>query len=141
MSWFKWNGVCIDCAPSDFERMISFYVGLFGIEVLDKEESWAMVGDSAAGMNINIQAEAWYAAPIWPEQPDRATKMMHLEIEVDDVPAAVDRVVSLGGQKAPIQPSDRDPTSLRVMLDPAGHPFCLWSRRTPAESAPYWHDR
>ena len=25
------------------------------------------------------------------------------------------------------QPENRDGNKLRVMLDPAGHPFCLWS--------------
>lgn len=51
--------------------------------------------------------------------------MMHLEVLVDDVRAAVGRVIRLGGAEADRQPPDRDPDGLRVMLDPAGHPFCL----------------
>ena len=139
--WFKWNGVCIDCAPSDFEAMVAFYRDLFGIEVLDKEPRWAMVGDPDAGMNINIQAEDWYVAPVWHEQADAPAKMMHFEIEVGDVAGAVARAISLGAREAPNQPTDRDASTLRVMLDPAGHPFCLWSRSTPSDGAPYWHDR
>lgn len=53
--------------------------------------------------------------------------MMHFEVQVDDVDTAVEMVVSLGGQQAEPQPPDRDRRTLRVMLDPAGHPFCLWS--------------
>lgn len=139
--WFKWGGVCIDCAPGEFENMIAFYTGMFGIKVLDKEERWAMVGDPAAGMAINIQAEDWYVAPIWPEHVDAQTKMMHFEIEVDHVERAVARAVSLGAREAPNQPADRDLNTLTIMLDPAGHPFCLWSRQTPSDTTPYWHDR
>jgi catechol 2,3-dioxygenase-like lactoylglutathione lyase family enzyme len=139
--WFKWNGVCLDCAPAHFEEMVSFYTGMFGIEVLDKEERWAMVGDRSAGMNINIQAEDWYAPPIWPERGAEPTKMMHFEIEVDDVERAVARATSLGAREAPNQPPDRDQSRLRVMLDPADHPFCLWSRQMPSDDVPYWHDR
>lgn len=140
-AWFKWNGVCLDCSPAEFEDMIAFYQGMFGIQVLDKEERWAMVGDPDAGMNLNIQAEDWYEPPNWPEQGGAQTKMMHFEIEVNDVEQAVAQATSLGAREAAKQPSDRDPSSLRVMLDPAGHPFCLWSRQKPAHSIPYWHDR
>ena len=52
------------------------------------------------------------------------TKMLHFEILVDDVDAAVAYAKSLGATE-PEQPADRDPAQLRVMLDPAGHPFCL----------------
>lgn len=121
--------------------MISFYRDTFGIQVLDKEERWAMLGDPAAGMNINIQAEDWYVPPIWPERGDAQTKMMHFEIEVNDVEHAVVRAISLGAREAPSQPTDRDLSALRVMLDPSGHPFCLWSRNAPGDSSRYWHDR
>ena len=53
--------------------------------------------------------------------------MMHFEIEAPDVPAAVAHATSLGATEAGWQPPDRDQATLRVMLDPAGHPFCLWS--------------
>jgi hypothetical protein len=52
--------------------------------------------------------------------------MMHFELLVDDLEAAVDLVVDAGGTEASPQPLDRDPRRLRVMLDPAGHPFCLF---------------
>jgi hypothetical protein len=52
--------------------------------------------------------------------------MMHFEVLVDDLEAAVEQVLRGGGTEAPHQPEDRDPTRIRVMLDPAGHPFCLF---------------
>jgi hypothetical protein len=47
---------------------------------------------------------------------------MHLDIEVDDLDAAVAYAVECGAELASFQPQD----DVRVMLDPAGHPFCLY---------------
>jgi hypothetical protein len=78
------------------------------------------------GIGMNIQAEEAYAPPVWPERPGHQAKMMHFEVMVDDLDAAVRIVLDWGGSEAPHQPTDRDRTRLRVMLDPAGHPFCLF---------------
>jgi glyoxalase superfamily protein len=48
--------------------------------------------------------------------------MMHLEIRVDDLRAAADQAVALGATLAVFQPQE----DVRVCLDPAGHPFCLY---------------
>ena len=47
---------------------------------------------------------------------------MHLDIEVDDLDAAGARAVAAGATLAGYQPQD----DVRVYLDPAGHPFCLF---------------
>ena len=52
--------------------------------------------------------------------------MMHFEILVDDLDAAIADAVEAGARVADHQPADRDPSLLRIMLDPAGHPFCLF---------------
>ena len=119
------NAVCIDCA--DAEDIAEFYVRLFGWEVLAGGGNWIKVGARAGGVELNIQSEDWYEPPVWPEQPGALTKMLHFEVETDDVPAAAAYAVALGAREAAPQPEDRDPATLRVMLDPAGHPFCLWS--------------
>ena len=48
--------------------------------------------------------------------------MMHLDIEVDDLAAAGAHAIAAGATLADFQPQDH----VRVYLDPAGHPFCLW---------------
>lgn len=48
--------------------------------------------------------------------------MLHPEIRVDDLHAAVRHAVDCGATLAAYQPQD----DVRVCLDPAGHPFCLW---------------
>ncbi len=124
---FTWNAVCIDCAPDDFESVVALYRDMLGMHVYSKEPRWAAMGHSGGGMDILVQAEDWYVRPVWPERVPEPPKMMHFEIQVDDVDAAVARTIELGASEASPQPADRDPSRLRVMLDPAGHPFCLWS--------------
>jgi Glyoxalase-like domain len=47
---------------------------------------------------------------------------MHLDIEVDDLDAAIAHATELGATVATHQPQEH----VRVLLDPAGHPFCLY---------------
>ncbi len=126
-TWWRWNAICIDCALDDFQSVVTFYRELLGLRVADIDGRWAKLVSSAGGMEINVQAEDGYAPPVWPETGSERAKMMHFEINVGDVPVAVVRALSLGAREAAQQPADRDQSKLRVLLDPAGHPFCLWS--------------
>jgi predicted enzyme related to lactoylglutathione lyase len=127
----EWGGICLDC--SDAEEMARFYGEVFGWEVTGRDEpdtrlggaGWICMSGPAGGPSVSFQAERWYVPPAWPEVAGAQTKMMHFEDDVDDLDAAVQLVVRAGGRVAPTQPQDRDPATLRVMLDPAGHPFCL----------------
>jgi hypothetical protein len=47
--------------------------------------------------------------------------MMHFDFQVDDLDSAVAEAVALGATLAAYQPQE----NVRVLLDPAGHPFCL----------------
>jgi catechol 2,3-dioxygenase-like lactoylglutathione lyase family enzyme len=117
----RWTGVCIDC--SDAEEMAAFYGRLFGGEVSARDgRGWIAMRDPGGGVGLNIQADPAYRAPVWPEQPDGQDKMLHFEIEVDDLDAAVAFAVDAGARVADYQPQ----ANVRVMLDPAGHPFCLY---------------
>ena len=61
-----------------------------------------------------------YRAPSWPE--DELPKQMHLDLAVDDLQAAEADALALGAVRASVQPA---PDRYIVLLDPAGHPFCL----------------
>jgi catechol 2,3-dioxygenase-like lactoylglutathione lyase family enzyme len=121
-----WKGICIDC--SEAPPMARFYEGLLGFEVHEVGPRWAQLFDPAGGVHINIQGEEWYRPPTWPETPRELTKMLHFEVQVDDLEQAVARAVEFGGTEAPWQPPDRNRERLRIMLDPAGHPLCLFVR-------------
>ncbi len=117
----RWTGVCIDCA--DAEELATFYGRLLGWEITDRDgEGWIAMRDPDRGVGLLFQAEAAYRAPRWPERADGQDKMLHFEIQVDDLDAAVAHAVELGARIADHQPQSR----VRVMLDPAGHPFCLY---------------
>jgi catechol 2,3-dioxygenase-like lactoylglutathione lyase family enzyme len=121
----QWTTVCIDC--TDAERLADFYCHLLGWQVKARDgHGWVQVGDPNGGVGLNFQAEDWYQPPTWPEQHGGQAKMLHFEILVDDMDAAVSHATAAGATVAPHQPPDRDQSGLRVMLDPAGHPFCLF---------------
>lgn len=120
-----WTTLTIDC--SDAEALGTFYSALFGWEITDRHGAgWLQLRHPNGGVGLNVQAEQSYKPPIWPDEPGHQAKMMHFEVLVDDLDAAVGVVVRNGGSEAPHQPLDRDPARLRIMLDPAGHPFCLF---------------
>jgi catechol 2,3-dioxygenase-like lactoylglutathione lyase family enzyme len=112
--------VCIDCA--DAHAMADFYGRLLGWEVTFREPNWVLMRDPAGGTGLSFQAEVGYRAPEWPDQPGGQDKMLHLDIEVDDLESAVAHALASGARLAEYQPQSR----VRVLLDPAGHPFCLF---------------
>jgi catechol 2,3-dioxygenase-like lactoylglutathione lyase family enzyme len=118
--------VAIDCA--DVAPVARFYERLLGFRVVDIDPPrWAQLVDPESGIHLNVQAEPWYRPPVWPEQDGRQTKMLHFEVEVDDVAAAVARAVDAGGSEAHWQPPDRDGDRIRIVFDPAGHPLCVFA--------------
>jgi hypothetical protein len=121
----RWVGVAIDCADAGpvarfYERLLGFVMGDFD------PPQWAQLWDPAGGVHLNIQGETWYEPPTWPERAGEQAKMVHFEVEVEDLDAAVHTALEAGGTEATWQPPDRNPERIRIMLDPAGHPLCLF---------------
>jgi catechol 2,3-dioxygenase-like lactoylglutathione lyase family enzyme len=86
---------------------------------------WAQLkttGDNGT-ITLNFEYERVYEPPVWPSETGRQQIMEHLDILVDDLPAAVAWALECGAIEAAFQPQD----DVRVMLDPAGHPFCLFT--------------
>jgi catechol 2,3-dioxygenase-like lactoylglutathione lyase family enzyme len=109
----------MDCA--DAEAMADFYGRLLGWTVTYRDRDFVLMQDPAGGTGISFQEEEWYREPVWPERPGEQTKMIHLDIKVDDLEAASEHALAAGARLAAHQPRP----DLRIMLDPAGHPFCL----------------
>jgi hypothetical protein len=63
-----------------------------------------------------------YIPPVWPAAEGRQRMMMHIDIAVDDLAAAVAEAIERGATLAEFQPQE----DVRVLYDPAGHPFCLY---------------
>lgn len=105
----------------DPRALAAFYVSLLGGEVVDDEGGWVVV-QLPGGLRLAFQEEADHVPPVWPAVPGEQHMQVHLDIAVDDLAAAPARAVSLGAREAAFQPQD----DVRVMLDPDGHPFCLF---------------
>lgn len=121
-----WTTVCIDC--DDADRLADFYCRLLDWQVTARDgRGWVQARDPDGGVGLNFQSEPGHRPPVWPEQPGEPTKMLHFEIMVDDLERGLARALECGATQAAWQPPDRDPDRLRIMLDPAGHPFCLFT--------------
>lgn len=119
---------------ADPRRLAAFYAGLLGWTVAvseparpdsPAEDGWVILRPTSGDIALSFQYERHYTPPVWPGMPDAPQMMAHLDIAVDDLDAAVDYACSLGATQADHQPQD----DVRVMLDPAGHPFCLYPGR------------
>jgi catechol 2,3-dioxygenase-like lactoylglutathione lyase family enzyme len=114
------TGTNID-AP-DANALADFYRRLLGWTTRVEEPGWVILRAPEGGQSLSFQTESRYVRPIWPAGPGDQQMMMHLEIKVDDLPGAVAHAVSAGATLPDFQPQD----DVRVCLDPAGHPFCLY---------------
>jgi catechol 2,3-dioxygenase-like lactoylglutathione lyase family enzyme len=116
-----WFGVVLD-AP-DASELAHFYERLLGWRLYKDAPEWATLAPSdEAGYNVSFQQERNYVRPVWPSEAGAPLMMMHLDLEVDDLDEAVTHAVDAGAELAAYQPQD----GVRVMIDPAGHPFCLY---------------
>jgi catechol 2,3-dioxygenase-like lactoylglutathione lyase family enzyme len=120
--FLKLQTVNIDCA--DAEEMARFYGRFLGWPVSYRDDDFILMRDPEGGTGLSFQAREDYVPPVWPEQPDAQDKMIHLDIRVDDLEAAVEHAQASGARLAGYQGRE----DLCVMLDPAGHPFCLFTR-------------
>ena len=113
--------VNIDCADAD--ATAAFYSRLLGWPITHRDADFVLLRDPGGGTDLSFQARRDYRSPLWPEQPEGQDKMMHLDIRVEDLAAAVAHALAAGARLAAYQARD----DLRVLLDPAGHPFCLFT--------------
>jgi len=104
--------ISLDCA--DPQRLADFYR-----ELLGGRELWARpssVGIEVDGVVLVPQRVAGYRPPVWP-----GASIVHLDLTAGDIAAAAERARALGATEPAEQPDPR----WQVLLDPAGHPFCL----------------
>lgn len=128
---FRLSGPTIDAA--DPLRLARFYERLLGWSIVEQEGggrgsegdgAWAKLRSPDGFLKIEVQHEPAYVRPTWPPTPQAGNQlmMMHLDIGVSDLDAAVAWAEGCGAEPADHQPQD----GVRVMIDPEGHPFCLF---------------
>jgi hypothetical protein len=108
--------VALDCAEP--RPLAEFWAALVGGEVvLETDEHCIVRTDTLHLAAVRVPD---HRPPSWPD--GEVPKQMHLDLAVTDLPAAVEEAVRLGARPSPRQ---AEPQLWRVLLDPAGHPFCL----------------
>ena len=82
-----WVGVVLNAA--DARTLACFYRDLFGWSLAADEPDWCTMPIPEARANLAFQTEALYEPPTWPAMIWRQQMMMHLDIGVTDLEAAV----------------------------------------------------
>ncbi|USQ80353.1 VOC family protein [Ornithinimicrobium faecis] len=130
-------------------ELADFYGRLLDAEVAVSEgprqgepasAGWAQIraAEGSVAMTLNFEWDEHYAPPVWPtphaaapgaagsggasgtRRPQQA--MAHLDLWVDDLDEAQVWAIECGATTHAHQPQE----TVRVMLDPHGHPFCLF---------------
>jgi hypothetical protein len=112
-----WIALTIDCA--DVKALAEFYVAGLGAEIRHRSDDVTFL--ELQGLPINLREVGAYRPPTWPSSD--VPMHTHFEIVVHDPDNAAARLHQFGARLADYQ--DPQDSNLIVMLDPAGHPFCL----------------
>jgi hypothetical protein len=114
----RWHGLIIDCP--DPSGLASFYEQLMGMQRIQDEGDWVVIGDAPDRPGIAFQRAPDHRPPRWPD-PEHP-QQMHVDVRVDRLDLGEQQVLTLGARRLS-GGGDR----FRVFADPAGHPFCLVS--------------
>lgn len=120
--------ICLDC--DDPAGLAAFWAALLGGEVVPEGDDVVVVGNK--GTPLAAVRVPGYQPPTWPGGTIQKQLHLDLAVGVGELDAAEAEAIRLGASRADEQPR---PGRWRVMLDPAGHPFCLcdWSQPLPAD--------
>ncbi|GHB55017.1 glyoxalase [Streptomyces cirratus] len=113
----RYAAVTFDCPdPAELAR---FYGDALGLPVAYSSDDFVLLGqEGSAGLGFSRLAD--YRRPTWPDPSQE--KQAHIELGVDDLEVAQAWLLALGAVEPTVQP---EPDRWRVLLDPAGHPFCI----------------
>ena len=106
-----------DCP--DALALADFYNSIIGGDLVPgDDDGWVEVHTPTG--RLAFQQIGDHRRPTWPggDVPQQG----HIDIDVQNLDGAEAAVLRLGAEMADTQPS---PDQFRVMIDPAGHPFCL----------------
>ena len=111
-------GIAFDCPNAD--ELADFYVNLSGWDKEISSDEWVGIR-TPQGILFVFQTVENYVPPVWPWKDGEQQQMAHMDFKVDNLPEAEEHALRCGAKKADVQYYDTS----TVMLDPAGHPFCL----------------
>jgi hypothetical protein len=109
--------ISLDC--DDPGPLSTFWAELLGGEITVTSKNNHVVEVDRTLLLVAMHVEN-YVPPTWPH--GSVPKQVHIDLDVDDLPKAEERALSLGAVRAESQSA---PEHFLVFFDPAGHPFCL----------------
>ena len=112
--------IIIDCA--DPGPVAHFYLDAAGAELVHDDPDGVWVRFS--GNDVIFRKVDGYRPPSWPLSDEQLP--VHFDFSVDDMASARARLCELGARESEFQPHDA--ALLVVMVDPAGHFFCIGPR-------------
>ena len=121
----KLGAIVIDSDNS--EKLSKFYQKLLGwtleCQMFEGEKWFVVKSKTGDGMPLVFQQVDNYKKPKWPSVDELQQQMLHLDFYVksDNFESELKHAVSCGAVLSEIQLSK----SWKVLLDPAGHPFCI----------------
>ncbi|MBA3783362.1 MAG: VOC family protein [Nocardioides sp.] len=107
----------------DPRGLAEFYCTLLGWAVWESAPDWVRIGPRSGTGGLSFQLEESHVPPAWPAGPGDQQMQVHLDIAVSNLASGVAAAQGLGASLADQQPQP----DVRVLLDPAGHPFCLFA--------------
>jgi len=114
--------VIIDCPEPG--RLAAFYSELLGEPVTYASDDFVVIAADERTSGLAFQLAPNHRSPTWPD--NAVPQQIHLDVMVDDVAAASERVLAIGARR--LGPADSSDHAYAVFADPAGHPFCLIPR-------------
>ncbi|MEO6501828.1 MAG: VOC family protein [Jatrophihabitantaceae bacterium] len=121
----------ISLNTTDPATLAEFYGRLLGLHRVYERPDGSVIAMSDGRIALTAMFAADHIPPTWPDPGQQ--QQLHLDVAVTDLPTAVARAVQLGAVEARHQPM---PDVWRVLLDPAGHPFCLTTATGGLDLAP-----
>ena len=116
-----WWGAVLD--STDPQALARFYADLLGWRITSDKPDFCTLNPEDGVAYLACQLSPDYVRPVWPNAAGEQQMMLHLDFEVTDLERAVEYATGLGAELLPHQPQD----DVRVMADPDGHPFCLYT--------------
>jgi catechol 2,3-dioxygenase-like lactoylglutathione lyase family enzyme len=116
--------ITLDC-PNPL-RLARFYQKITGWELFASNDDFiVLAGDD--NVRLDFQRVTNHQPSPWPDPA--APRRVHLDFRVEHLDQAEAHLLNLGAVRPDFQPGGQ---RFRVLLDPAGHPFCLATKEAAA---------
>ncbi|MEU0539889.1 VOC family protein [Nocardia sp. NPDC005978] len=112
----RFGAIALD--SDDPQGLAAFYRALLGFDLYYESDDLIVL--QGEHMMLTVERVAGHRRPDWPS--GEVPKQMHLDLFVSDLDASEHAAIEIGASKPDFQPA---PDRWRVLVDPAGHPFCL----------------